>query len=347
MRANNYLIVVMTLAIFAFGHPSRADAAEAGFSTYGLGGSAFDAGVTPPPGTYLTFVSGYYEAKIGGDVTLGGITLNVGSKVDFFQSALNGLYVPDQKILGGNLGLSVTVPVGHIDLNASVTGPLGNTFRDETSGWGLGDITTRVQLGWQQGDFAHTAYLQAVAPSGRYKVRFEPDIGLNRPGIDTGWAFTWTEKTSKLQFNGTFGVTFNFDNAATDYESGTDFHFEWAIGHELCSGLVVGVAGYDYRQLTGNSGSGPRLGPFEGSVDAIGPALTYTTLVGTTPLILSARHYQDQRRATLGGQQHDFVRYSPLLMKFISVLDERPLWVRSGRRRGQKRFRFALESRHL
>ncbi|MBN9248249.1 MAG: transporter, partial [Hyphomicrobium sp.] len=189
--------------------------------------------------------------------------------------------------------LSVTVPVGHIDLNASVTGPLGNTFHDETAGWGLGDITTRMQLGWQQGDFAHLAYVQAVAPSGRYAVGFQPDIGLNRPGIDIGWAFTWTEKTSKLQFNGAAGVTFNFTNNATDYDSGTDFHFEWAVGYEICKGLIVGPAGYDYRQLTSDSGSGARLGPFEGSVDAIGGGLTYTTLIGSTPLILSARHYQE------------------------------------------------------
>jgi hypothetical protein len=33
---------------------SSVDAAEYGFSTYGLGSSAFSAGVTPPPGTYVT-----------------------------------------------------------------------------------------------------------------------------------------------------------------------------------------------------------------------------------------------------------------------------------------------------
>ena len=86
--------------------------------------------------------------------------------------------------------------------NSSITGPLGNTFEDSTSGGGLGDITTRAQLGLQEGDFAHTAYVQVVAPSGRYQPGFEPIIGLHRPGIDTGSAFTWTEKPSKLQFNG-------------------------------------------------------------------------------------------------------------------------------------------------
>ncbi len=185
------------------------------------------------------------------------------------------------------------MPVGHVDLKANVTGPLGNTFEDSVSGGGLGDITTRAQLGWQEGEFAHTAYVQVVAPSGRYSVGFEPIIGLHRPGVDAGWAFTWTDKNSKLQFNGTAGFTFNFNNDATNYQSGTDFHFEWAVGREIYKGLVFGVVGYDYRQLTGDSGPGAVFGSFEGSVDAIGPGLTYTTLVGKTPLVLNARYYQE------------------------------------------------------
>ncbi len=122
---------------------------------------------------------------------------------------------------------------------------------------------------------------------------FSPIVGLHRPGIDTGWAFTWTDPTKKLQLNGATGVTFNFENTAQDYKSGNEFHFEWAAGIEFAPGLLIGVVGYDYRQLTGDSGSGALLGPFKGRVDAIGPGLSYTTLVGSTPFILNVRHYQE------------------------------------------------------
>ena len=100
-------------------------------------------------------------------------------------------------------------------------------------------------------------------------------------------------KTKKLQVNGATGFTFNFENTATDYRSGNEFHFEWAVGLEFAPGLLIGVVGYDYRQLTGDTGSGARLGPFKGSVDAIGPGLIYTTLLGQTPFILNVRHYQE------------------------------------------------------
>jgi hypothetical protein len=267
-------------------------AAEYAFSTYALGESAFAAGVTPPAGTYVTAVTGFYSGEIGTSVDFGRVVINAGAQVDFFTSGLNILYVPKRKILDGNLGLSVTVPVGHDDIEATLgVGPF--TVSRDVDGWGLGDVVSRAQLGWQQGELSYTLYVQAVAPTGRYETGFFPIIGLHRPGIDTGGAFTWTDKPTKLQFNGTAGFTFNFENTATDYDSGDEFHFEWAIGREICPGLVVGVVGYDYRQMTGDSGPGAKLGPFEGRVDAIGAGLSYTTVIHTTPVVFNLRHYQE------------------------------------------------------
>src|SRR5262249_20797412 len=122
---------------------------------------------------------------------------------------------------------------------------------------------------------------------------FAPITGFYRPGVDTGWAFTWTDRTKKLQLNGAVGVTFNVENTATNYQSGDDFHFEWAAGLEFAPGFMVGVVGYDYRQITGDSGSGDVLGPFKGRVDAIGPGLSYTTLIEQTPVVLNFRHYME------------------------------------------------------
>jgi len=269
--------------------PLGAHAAEYAFSSYALGGNAFGAGATPPPGTYVTSVTGFYSGDIGVNLDFDNVTLRAGAKVDFFTTATNVLYVPQQKFFGGNLGLSVTVPVGHIDLDATITSPI--PVARGVDGWGLGDIVSKVQLGWQQGTFAHTAYVQAVAPTGRWDSGFAPNIGLHRPGIDIGWAFTYVDPQTKFQANGVLGVTFNFENTATDYKSGNDFHFEWALGFECSPGLVLGVVGYDYRQFTDDSGSA--RGPFRGSVDAVGAGASYTTLVGGTPLILSLRHYRE------------------------------------------------------
>jgi hypothetical protein len=292
MRIRRFLARALVAGCLLVVAGAEVRAAEYGYSSYVLGGSAFGAGVTPPPGTYVTTAIGNYSAKIGTAVEFGGVILNAGAKVDYFSSGLNVLYVPERKLFGGNFGLSVTVPVNHNDTTATIgVGPF--VASREVDGWGLGDVVSRAQLGWQRGDLSYTLYVQAVAPTGRYETGFFPIIGLNRPGIDTGGAYTWTEKTTKLQFNGTAGFTFNFENTATDYLSGNEFHYEWAIGREFSPGLLVGVVGYDYRQLTGDSGSGAKLGPFEGRVDAIGPGLSYTTIIREMPSIFNLRYYHE------------------------------------------------------
>jgi hypothetical protein len=276
------------------GSATQGDAAEYGFSSFPLGSNAFGAGITPPPGIYVTEVFGSYEASISRPVPFGRVVLNAGATVDAFVAGTNFLYVRQSKVLGGNLGFALTLPVGHLDLDASLAGPLGLvSISRSTEGWGFGDIIPRAQIGWQHGTFFHTLYVQAVAPTGRWQPGFSPIIGLHRPGVDTGWAFTLTDPGQKLQLSGAAGVTFNFENTATDYRTGNEFHFEWAAGLEFAPGLLIGVVGYDYRQLTGDSGSGAVLGPFKGTVDAVGPGLSYTTLIGTTPVILNVRHYRE------------------------------------------------------
>jgi hypothetical protein len=289
MRISKLSPRVLTMLLTLGAAPMGAQAAEYGFSSYGLGGVAFGAGATPPPGTYVTSVAGYYSGKIGVNVDFDNFTLAAGAKVHFFTSGVNLLYVPERKLFGGSLGLSVTVPVGHNDLNASITSPI--SVSRGVDAWGLGDIVSKAQLGWQHGTFAHTAYIQAVAPTGRWESGFAPIIGLHRPGIDVGWAFTWVEPQTKIQANGVLGFTFNFENTETNYKTGNEFHFEWALGIECSPGLVLGLVGYDYRQLTDDSGSARR--PFKGSVDAIGAGLSYTTLIDKTPLILNLRHYRE------------------------------------------------------
>jgi hypothetical protein len=108
------------------------------------------------------------------------------------------------------------------------------------SDWGLGDISLRVQLGWTVGEFNHTAYIMGILPTGEYDTGFKPNIGLHRPGIDVGWGFTWDEKSIGLQLSATAGVLFHFENTRTNYESGTEFHLEWALGKTFESGFIMG-----------------------------------------------------------------------------------------------------------
>lgn len=289
MRANFTTCICLAGLLATSG---EALSAEAGFSVYGLGGSSFNAGITPPAGTYVTGLAGYYTGVINGTVTIGGVDIDAGAEVGFFQTGINVLYVPETKVLGGNLGLSITVPIGHIDLTAMLAAG-GPGITQNVNGWGQGDITPRAQVGWAGDNFFNTLYVQGTLPTGKYEPGFFPSIGLNRPAVDAGWAFTMIEPDSKVQFNGIAGLTYNFENPDTDYTSGAEFHFEWALAKDFGNGLIVGLVGYDYRQITGDSGPGSTLGDFKGSVDAVGLGLSYSTKIEDVPVSVSLRHYRE------------------------------------------------------
>jgi hypothetical protein len=138
MRTRHPFPIALAAASALMASSMQSAATEYAFSTYGLGGNAFGAGATPPPGTYVTEATAFYSASIGSTVSFGGVTLNPGAKVDAFSAATNILYVPERKVLGGNLGLSVTIPVGHIDVDATLGGPFG--LSRSVDGWGFGDV---------------------------------------------------------------------------------------------------------------------------------------------------------------------------------------------------------------
>jgi hypothetical protein len=66
----------------------------------------------------------------------------------------------------------------------------------------------------------------------------------------------------------------------------------------------LGAGGYIYDQVTGDSGSGNRIGAFEGRVVAVGPLLGYTfRIMNLIPVNLNARwfHEFDVRNRVTGN----------------------------------------------
>ena len=110
-------------------------AAEYAFTSYPLGTLAFGAGITPPPGTYVTNAMSYYSGNVGGNFDFGGRTFNAGVKADIFLDSTNLLLVPQGKLLDGYFGASVTVPAGYVKYDAGASGVRG-TITSETSGGG-------------------------------------------------------------------------------------------------------------------------------------------------------------------------------------------------------------------
>jgi hypothetical protein len=76
------------------------------------------------------------------------------------------------------------------------------------------------------------------------------------------------------------GFTYNFENPDTDYKNGIDSHLDWAASQFLSQQWHIGLAGYFYYQLTGDSGTGARLGGYKSRVIGVGPEVGYFFKVG-------------------------------------------------------------------
>jgi hypothetical protein len=269
-----------------------AAAGEGGAGLYIPGSQAFGAGVTPPPGLYLTQAFLVYDAKVS--TILGGGLVTANARKTAVVSALNVLWVPTFDVAGGRFGISASIPyAANTRLQASA-GVAGNTVAAKTvDGWGIGDISFKAQLGWTHGEFSHTVYASMWTPTGRYETGFFPATGKNHYGFDVGWGFTQVWKEAGIELSGVIGITTELANPATKYRNGAVLHLEGALGKKFDNGLMLGVAGYAYQQISDDSGTGATLGPLRGRTYGVGPALSYSFLAGSVPTSLSLRHYQE------------------------------------------------------
>jgi hypothetical protein len=274
------------LAALIAGAPAMAG--ESGAGLYVPGTSAFGAGVTPPPGLYVTQAFMYYDGYAAASVDGGTIDLNARKTASPFIANLT--WVPEQEILNARLGLTVSVPYASYTRLRAGSNALGQNV--ETSGWGMGDITLKGQLGWSnENGFSHTLSTTLWLPTGRYDTGFAPNAGKNHLGVNVSWGFTKIWKDPGIELSASFGVTGEFKNSASDYRNGVGLNLDAAIGKVFDNGLTLGVAGFAYKQVSDDTGSGASLGAFKGQNFGIGPALSYSTAINGRPYSFALRHY--------------------------------------------------------
>ena len=135
--------------------------------------------------------------------------------------------------------------------------------------------------------------LTGFAPTGNFVLNRLSKTGVNRPALDLKGAYTYLGLQTGLELTGALGLTLNAPNTATNYQSGAELHFEWAVNQHFPLGLAAGVGGYFEQQVTNDQGSGDQLGAFRGRVAAVGPLLSYALKVGAQEVDFSARWFHD------------------------------------------------------
>jgi hypothetical protein len=244
-----------------------AQAAEDGLSFYLLGSRSNGlAGVTPPPGIFYQSDDYFYSGEVGRNVDLPlekGIAAGVAAKALIDPETL--LWVTPAQVMGGSLAFTATLPIGHQDVSAFL-GPLA--VDDKTTA--IGDPVFGSFVGWHVGNFHWQTGVAVNVPVGQYDADSLANISFHRWAADFYGAATWLDPKTGIDISNTIGFTFNGENPATDYRTGTELHWEGAVTENFSKQFSAGVAGYFYDQITGDSGPGAKLGSFEGQTAAIG-----------------------------------------------------------------------------
>jgi hypothetical protein len=268
-----------------------AEADEGGVSFWVPGQYSSLAAVPLSPGVYVVPNTYLYSGSAGVSRTFPiGVNVVANVNANFRAEFLSGLYVPDTTVFGGRLSLGLTGIYGENTVTGRVTvGPLTGE-RTQTQ-WGFGDLYPMVTLSWNSGFNNWMVYMTGDAPVGAYSATRLANVGLGHGAIDGGASYTYLNPVRGREFSITSGFTGNFENTATNYLSGVDFHTGAEASQFLSNHIYLGVVGYAYQQVTGDSGSGARLGPFQGRVFGAGPEFGYLFSLAGHQASLNVRSY--------------------------------------------------------
>lgn len=301
LRVSSILLACLFLGAAPF---SQARAAEFGTGIYMLGYQSALAGYMPDPGFYLRNDFYIYQGNAKIMPFARRVELNLRSRL--ITDLIAPTWVTPLKIFGANyaVGLiwsSVTNSFLKGNLSFNTKFPRLNQFlnqrlggSEEGSYTGVSDLViTPVNLGWHLGQFHIMTFGNVYAPVGSYNPNRRLNTGLNRVAIEPNVAVTWLQPKYGQEVSISMGYTVNFQNPATHYTTGNEFHLEYFLGQHLPKGFALGLAGYIYNQMTADTGAGAKLGAFHGQTIALGPCLTYNGKIGSHAIGFNARYYNE------------------------------------------------------
>ena len=317
-----------------------AEAAEGGLSFYIEGQAVPLGGIVPPPGLYFDSTTYFYNAKIGANRTTqigGNVVANV--NVNLVANFATALWVTPVQVLGGDLAFAFVMPFGEpavragvlLDgplINQRVGRPLGVTVSDRD--FNPGDPIVSASLGWHSGSWHWKLAGVLSIPAGGYEPGQLSNVALNRYIGDISSGATYLDPAVGIDLSAVAGFTINGTNPVTRYTTGNEFHVDVSASMYLTKEVTVGVIASHYQQITGDSGSGARVGPFKGRVTAVGGTIGVTGEFGKIPVtarlkVLREVEVENRFQGTIGFFEVSF----PLWIAPPKVAEPRPLATKS------------------
>ncbi len=288
--------ILIAITVCALSQAFTARATEGGTTHYISGEYSDFCGMPPSqPGFYAgNYFLDYGNGEIGaskqlplGGIFAAGVTANSQAEVPL------AIYAYPFSLYDITFSSGATFPIVWVDVKATATFNRDGTPRSgavEQSVTGLGDIQFMpIMAAWTNGDFTVGGMFNVWAPSGDYDAGQLANPGLGYWTFEPMLAFRWLSTKIGTEFSVFTGVDFNTENTTSDYQSGDIFHVDATLAQHLP--LFGGIAGagasaFYLNQITGDSGSGARLGSFEIESYGVGPTVSYVHKIGNSELIV-------------------------------------------------------------
>ncbi|MEM1083427.1 MAG: transporter [Verrucomicrobiota bacterium] len=266
--------------------------AEEGGSGHYVPGSmaSFMDGVSPTPVFLARINYLYYKGDIEATrpLPIAGLS-TLGAEATSNALGLTLFWAPDID-LGErwSYGMSLTVPYTWMDVEADVVLPgAGTTVRRSSSLDGIGDLVLQpLMFNYHCNDDLNFNFrISAYAPTGRYRVGRLANTGKNYWSIEPTFGWMYFGKENGREASLFLGYTHNWENSDTNYETGSQLHFDGTLAQHfpLWNGLFgVGLNGFWYEQVEGDSGAGATFGDFRSRTAGLGPVISYASSDGHT-----------------------------------------------------------------
>jgi len=290
MRAMGKAIAVLAASLAA----AAASADEGGVSFWLPGQMGSLAAVPTEPGLSMPLVYYHSSGDEGADkqFTRGSrVTAGIDATADIVLAVPT--YTFSSALFGAQPSVGLGFGGGHVKVkvNETLTGPNGATVSGAESDSldGVADLYPTASLKWHEAAHNYMLYTMWGVPVGSYSPHQLANLGTNHWSIDGGGGYTYFNPKTGWEFSAVLGFTYNLENDDTHYQNGIDSHLDWAASRFLSQQLHVGLAGYVYYQLTGDSGSGAVLGDFKSRVAGIGPQVGYFIKSGGRTYYVNAK----------------------------------------------------------
>jgi len=312
IRAARASASVLAAIVYALG--SQPSAADQGGVSFWLPGTFGSLAATPlQPGWSWSTLYLHSSVSAGGDVAASrairippdravnlSVNLNAQIKGTADVAAFGPTYVFATPVLGGQFAITALGIGGqqHASIDANIAGSLGPIgFATERSIsdtlTAFGDVFLQPTLRWNNGVHNYMIYGMMNFPVGSYNPSRIVNLGLGHWSIDGGGGYTYFDPKTGWEFSAVAGLTYNFINPDLDYQNGIAAHLDWGISKFVSKQVQIGLVGYAYQQVTGDSGPGATLGDFKSRVFGVGPQIGFIFPVGDMQGYLNLKGYKE------------------------------------------------------